>query len=143
MRDRFNSWVLILAASSLLAGGCRSTRPTEASLDAADTNRPPETKILSDDTSSESLAEAHARYATAVIQELNGDADGALKEYYAAALEDLDNESLLLEVSRRLLQAKQPEKALELLKRTTARPNAAGTLYAQLGIIYSRLGKTD
>ena len=67
----------------------------------------------------------------------------ATEEYYQAALLDPDDEALILEVSRRLLQNKQPEKALEVATRAAARPNASGQIYARLGLIYSQLGKPD
>ena len=53
------------------------------------------------------------------------------------------DEALVLEVSRRLLQAKQPERALEIVKRAAAQPDASGEIYARLGLIYSQLGKPD
>ena len=64
-----------------------------------------------------------------------------MEEYYQAAMLDPDDESLILEVSRRLLQNKQPEKALEVATRAAARPNASGRIYARLGLIYAQLGK--
>ena len=56
---------------------------------------------------------------------------------------DPDDETLILEVSRRLLQSKQPERALEIVTRATAQPDASGQIYARLGLIYSQLGKPD
>ena len=49
----------------------------------------------------------------------------------------------ILEVSRRLLQSKQPERALEIVKRAAAQPDASGQIYARLGLIYSQLGKPE
>ena len=96
-----------------------------------------------DERSSQKVAEAHAHYAAAVIHEMDGEPRAALEEYYQAALLDPDDEALILEVSRRLLQNKQPEKALEITARAAARPDASGQIYARLGLIYSQLGKTD
>jgi tetratricopeptide (TPR) repeat protein len=42
-----------------------------------------------------------------------------------------------------LLQAKQPDRALTLLLRATAQPDASGQLYARLGLVYTQLGKPD
>ena len=69
--------------------------------------------------------------------------EAALKEYALAAIKDPENEALVLEVSRRFLQNKQPEKALEVLSRAAARPNASAAVLARLGIVYSQLGKAD
>ena len=66
-----------------------------------------------------------------------------MEEYYQAAMLDPGDEALVLEVSRRLLQDKQPERALEIVKRAAARPDASGEIYARLGLIYSQLGKPD
>ena len=96
-----------------------------------------------DELSAQSRAEAHARYAAGVIRDMNDDRKGALDEYCQAAQMDPDDESLILEVSRRLLQSKQPERALEIVKRATAQPDASGQLYARLGLIYSQLGKNE
>jgi tetratricopeptide (TPR) repeat protein len=96
-----------------------------------------------DERSVQRRAEAHAHYAAGVIREMNDDQKGALDEYCQAAMLDPDDESLILEVSRRLLQSKQPERALEIVKCATARPGASGQLYARLGLIYSQLGKNE
>jgi len=96
-----------------------------------------------DELSAQSRAEAHARYAAGVIRDMNDDRKGALDEYCQAAQMDPDDESLILEVSRRLLQSKQPERALEIVKCATAQPDASGQLYARLGLIYSQLGKNE
>jgi tetratricopeptide (TPR) repeat protein len=135
MLFRFCLWALILTAGGALVGGCRSPQTADANGSA---RRPAARSISSEDRS---LAQAH--YATAVIHELNSEQEAALNEYDAAAFKDPDDAALQLEVSRRLVLAKQPEKALELLTRATARPNASAALYAQLGGIYSRLGQFD
>ena len=62
---------------------------------------------------------------------------------YESACKDLDNEPLILEVSRRLLQAKRNDKALDLVSRATARRNASGILFARLGFIHAQMEKPD
>ena len=91
----------------------------------------------------EKLAKAHAHYAAGVIHELNDEVALALEEFSKAALADLDDESLVLNVSGRFLSRKQPERALALLTNATVRPSASGALFARLGLVYLRLGKTD
>ncbi len=147
--------ILVIAASSLLVAGChvptrntgtrqespaaRATKARGASEDPV----APDPGVAATSRTEKELIEAHAHYAQAVIHELNNDQEHALKEYYEAARSDLANEALTLEVSRRLLQARQTEKAQELLIQATARPGASDVLYAQLGFVYSRLGKPD
>jgi len=93
--------------------------------------------------SAEKTAQAHAHYASAVIHEMNDETEAALEDYLKAALDDLTDEDLVLEVSRRLIQNKQLEKALELLSRAAAEPGAPGSIFARLGIVYGQLGKFD
>ena len=95
------------------------------------------------DGSLQKLAEAHAHYAAGVVEEVDEQPEAALKQYFQAALKDSENESLVLDVSRRFLQNKQPQQALELLSRAAARPNASGAIFAHLGFVYSQLGKFD
>ena len=49
----------------------------------------------------EKLAQAHAHYGAGVIHEMNDEEDAALSEYRLAALNDPENEQLVMEVSRR------------------------------------------
>lgn len=124
-----------------LMTGCGSAHPRPSSADSKSASlaaaRSPAPKPAG------KLAEAHAHFGAAVIAEMNDDTETALKEYYSAAFNDPDNEQLCLEVSRRFLQHKQPEKALELLARTAERPNASGIIYARLSLVYSELGRRD
>ena len=125
----------LLVAAALLAGGCATLRPP------GEYRESPEE--MKDEAALESRAAAHAHYAAAVIHEMNDERNEALAEYFKAAVCDLDNETLTLEVSRRLLLAGQNERALELLLAATARPNAPGPVFARLGLVYSQLGKVS
>jgi tetratricopeptide (TPR) repeat protein len=88
-------------------------------------------------------AAAHAHYSAAVIHEMNDEQEDALREYCLAAIGDLDNEGLILEVSRKLMVRKEFEKAAQLVLKATERPGASAALYARLGLLYGQLGKTD
>jgi len=127
----------------MLLPGCGLMHPGSASVQRWSTAtlesgvRPP-----ANQSSEEDVTEAHAHYGAGVIHEMNEEPELALQEYYEAALKDPANESLVLTVSRRLLLANQLDKALELLTRAAARPGASGALYARLGVVYSRLGKS-
>src|SRR5437899_10725252 len=70
-------------------------------------------------------AEAQARYANAVLHDWNEEAELAAEEYFKAAMADPANQELVLEVSHRLLQLKQNDKAVEVLIKATAMPNAS------------------
>jgi tetratricopeptide (TPR) repeat protein len=122
--------------------GCRNPRPSggaPASRSVAITNIAPAQAVVSENA----LVAAHAHYATAVAAEARDAQETALDEYSAAAINDPTNESLLLEVSQRMLEAGEPRRAVELLTNATARAQAPGSLYAVLGFIYSRLGELN
>jgi tetratricopeptide (TPR) repeat protein len=142
MLRRYWIWGTILATSGLLVAGCgsapgRKAAPLQAH-SAVSIKRE-----RAEDQSAARRAEAHAHYAAAVIHEMENEARAATDEYCQAAMLDPDDEALILEVSGRLLQNKQAEKALEITTRAAARPNAAGQIYARLGLIYAQLGKAD
>ena len=137
-------WYLGLGlAGSMLMAGCH--HPTAAHSPKAAEPRVDvtEDKPVKKTSEPDRLAEAHAHYAAAVIHDMNEEPEAALEEYYKAAKGDPDNETLTLEVARRFQQSKQPEKALDLLVRSAARPDASGAVFAQLGFIYSQVGKFD
>jgi tetratricopeptide (TPR) repeat protein len=96
-----------------------------------------------DDRTVEKLAQAHAHYAAGIIDELNEKPEAALEQYSQAVAKDPDNETLALDLARKLVQNKQPEKALELLSKSASRPKASATVFAQLGFVLAQLGKTD
>lgn len=89
------------------------------------------------------LAQAHAHYGAALVHELSGEPAAALENFRAAAWDDPDNAGLVLEVTRRFLQASQPQNALAILTNATARADAPGELFAQLGAVYAQLGQPD
>ena len=126
----------------MLVAGCGSA-PGRKRTPRAESVAAAAKREKADERSVQRRAEAHAHYATAVIREMSGDQKGALDEYCQAAMLDSGDESLILEVSRRLLQSKQPERALEIVKRATEEPDASGQLCARLGLIYAQLGKQD
>jgi Tfp pilus assembly protein PilF len=87
--------------------------------------------------------EAQARFGAGLLSELDQDANGALEHYYRSALADPSHEALVLDVARRLLQQKDADRAIQLLTRATAVPNASGLAYAYLGVAYAQTGKND
>src|SRR5580765_7270797 len=134
---------VVLATTLIVGSGCRSA----AARNDADSDQSVASSGSGSNSHSASAtgqaAKAHAHYAAGVIHDINEEGDAALEEYYQAALADPDNDVLTLEVSRRFTQNKQPEKALELLTRAAARPNAPGAIFANLGFVYLQLGKQE
>lgn len=140
MLCRYRSWGALLL-SGVLAGGCQS-RPAQASKPPAE-EVPAVAGRSAADRPAEKAAQAHAHYAAAVIHEMNDETEAALEDYFKAAMDDPTDEALVLEVSRRFIQNKQLEKALELLTRAAGQPDASGAIFARLGIVYGQLGKSD
>ena len=127
--------------SGFIAVGCQS-RPAHVSRPAAeDTAAAPTRGGI--DVPAEKVAQAHAHYSSAVIHDMNDETEAALEDYFKAACDDPQDEGLVLEVSRRLIQNKQLEKALDVLSRAAVRPDASGMIFARLGIVYGQLGKYD
>ena len=74
---------------------------------------------------------------------MDNEPEAAIEEYYKAALNDPDNDSLVVDIAGRFLQQKKPEKARDILARAAERPNASAAVYALLGIVYQQLGRHD
>src|SRR5258708_6598297 len=144
MRHRCYIGAAIVAVSWGLWAGCRSSAPA-AKARGAQPAAAASSSLPSDDASLEKLAEAHAHYSLGIIHALDEEPEQALEEYSKAAMEDPANEELVLELTRRYLQHREPEneKALEVLLRAIAVPEASGALFARLALVYSREGKND
>ena len=136
MLHRSWHWATLWAIGIALLAGCRSVPGSAGATSSREQTEPSE-------TAAEKAAAAHAHYAAGVIEEMNGKTEAALQEYHTAALQDPGNEWLILETSRRFLQNKQPEKALEVLTRAADQPGASGAVYARLGMVYAQLGKVE
>ncbi|HXJ60523.1 MAG TPA: tetratricopeptide repeat protein [Verrucomicrobiae bacterium] len=146
---------LSLWLSLLLLAGCAAPRPKPAESDSPADNAVSEAATA--DYSSEAVkarVESLARYTAAIVHEQDDEPELAAEECYRAALADPSNEDLVLEATGRLLRLRPGEttrdkaeaareKAAELLKKATARPNASGALFARLGLLYSIMGKKD
>jgi len=87
-------------------------------------------------------AEASAHFGAGVIHALKEEPAEAADEFAQATRKDPGNEELVMEVSRRLVQMRQIERAREIVERAAARPKASAELLARLGFIYSQLGQT-
>lgn len=88
-------------------------------------------------------AGGYAHYSMGVIHELNERKDEALKAYQQAVEADPRNVDMLLDISRRFIRQKQPEKALELLTRAADLPDASGDVFSQMAFVYGQLGRVE
>lgn len=94
----------------------------------------------------ERRAAAHAAFAAAMIQQEESGITSALELFRKSLENDPDNITLAIDLSRRLIERKEREAALEVLKRSA--PKAAGTELAStfqslLGVVYAQLGKRE
>lgn len=135
--------LIFFAAGGFFFSGCSSTKldsPPDGALkiSSAETAR-----VAANNIATEKRSEAFARFATGISYEINDQSDLALKEFYQAAMADPSNEPLALDLSRRFLQKKQPEKAIEVLLKSAERTEASGSIFSLLGRSYLAVGKTN
>src|SRR5690242_6817025 len=129
MLSRCWFWSAVVVVGALLPG-CQS-RPVQKSTPASRVADSDSIRAGGIDRPAEKAAQAHAHYAAAIIHDMNDETEAALEDYYKAASDDPQDEALVLEVSRRLIQNKRLDKALEVLTRAAAEPNASGEVYAR------------
>jgi len=130
----------------LIAAGCSSTSsqllPIRAPKDSGLPAAIPAPAASSSKVSDEARAEAHAHFAAGVVHELNGRTDEALSEFNLATGKDFANEWLVLEVTRRIINARRWDDAAQILTRAVATGQMSGAVYARLGMVYAQQGKT-
>jgi tetratricopeptide (TPR) repeat protein len=91
----------------------------------------------------EPSTEAIAHFAAGVSYEANTNNALALSHFEQAALADPGNEPLVIELSRQYLATKQNQKALNLLTKAAAHPNATPEVYGWFAEAYLKSGKTN
>lgn len=91
----------------------------------------------------EKRVEALSHFAAGLSHELNNRQREATDEFLKAAQGDPSNESLMLDVSRRLLREQRVAEATNLLKKATAAKDAPGQYFAWLGLAYLQAGQTN
>jgi tetratricopeptide (TPR) repeat protein len=138
-------WLVLIGC--LAAAGCTAARrgkaPSSSSPAARTAAGAREGRNEYSAAAIERRVEAQARYAAALLHDFNEEPEAATEDFRKAALADLDNEALVLEVSARLLRFKQHAPAIDLLQQAAARPEASGLIDAQLGLACALAGKKD
>ncbi len=86
---------------------------------------------------------AQAHYGSGIIHLMNRESEAAFKEFRLALTEDPSAEDMAIDLSKKYLEAKEPQKAAELLNLAAARPTSTAAVFTWLGIAYSQLGKTN
>ena len=139
------SWPVLTVVWALWAAACST--PQRPPSTAAQKTRPvaekPAAKSKSTTAQDQPIpVQAIAHYAAGLTYDLNGQAELAMNEYSAAALANPSHEPVVVEAIRRFIRARKPDKAIEILTRATASPNASGALYSWLGLAYGQAGQT-
>jgi tetratricopeptide (TPR) repeat protein len=147
LRRFLHGLTVLLTTCSVALVGCSSPSAKQSTSTTASSTSKVSAKAATEagelTLSEGKLAEAHAHYAQGVVYDMQDEPEKALEEYSQSAIKDPANDELVLEISRRYLQLKQTDKALEVLTNAVASPEASGAVYARLGMVYSRLGKDD
>ena len=127
-----------LLAFLLLLSGCARLEKTKAPTLA-------ETKIVAvkEDAETARRIDALAQFATGIHHELNDETREANERFLKAALADLENETLVLDVARRLVRDGENERAIDLLTKAAGQPQPPGSVYAWLGLAYLQVGRTN
>jgi tetratricopeptide (TPR) repeat protein len=145
MTIRLSLCVTALVLSGSLLTGCSALSKPSAGQNAQRGAIQPSAisrKASTAEAETERRIRTIAHYATGLSYELNDQPELALDEFLKAAELDPANEPIVLEAAQRCIRAKKPERAVELLTRATALPNASGALYSLLGLAYSEAGQS-
>ena len=125
---------LAISLACLFLTSCATTPSLKISSDSTAEPDPAETRRL------EVLAESHAHFAAAIVYEVNENSAAAFNEFFLAAKLNQTDADLLAEVSNRLIEGRQFERALQVLKWAVGLPNIDDSLFVRLGFVYSQLG---
>lgn len=132
MKLRLSHILLGAIASLVLVTGCHSSRQVFTASRAAE----PDSEV-------DRRAKAHAYYSQAVVLDMQKRNDEGLEAYHKAAELDPSNEELVVQVARRWLLLKKPDRAIELLKVAAAQSDSTAMMDVLLGTAYANSGKTN
>ena len=90
-----------------------------------------------------SRVEALSRFATAVHLELEGEGEEATEQYLKAAAADPENENLVLDVARRLIQEQKSAEAISFLEERRDDWKDSGEIHGLLALAYHQAGQTN
>jgi tetratricopeptide (TPR) repeat protein len=133
----------VVALALFLGHGCttRSSSGYEStSARGLFSSRTARQNALLEDPPFEHRVHAYTEYALAISAEINDRPEEALDHYFAAAMAQPNHRDLVVQVTGRLLQARQGARAIELLRRATSLPAAPAEFHAWLGFAYATQG---
>ncbi len=133
----------LVVVTAVLAGCATSSRPSPPRAGLPATRSPVPATTAASPAALEQRAQAYAHFSTALVREMNGQAEQAQDEFWLAAKSDPGNEHLVIDLAHRFLQRQQAEKAIELLTQSAAQPEASGQVHGWLGFALAQTGKTN
>ena len=136
MGKRIRNWILLLTTGSLLLSGCSTFSPKFGAIRADESQK--RQSRTEDSADFRIPVEAVAHFATALTYDLDGRQAEALEEYAQAASQDPGYEPVVIESARRYIRAREPEKAVSILKRASEEKDASGRIFAWLGLAYGQ-----
>ena len=116
---------------------CVATRSTKSSPNPVTETISPDTRDLQD------VAESHAHFAAGIVHAMNDESAAAYNEFFLAAKLNPKDADLLAEVSNRLIEGRQFERALQVLKWAADLPDVDDLVFVRLGFVYSQLGQNE
>lgn len=141
MKPHFQNWWEAVAIAGLLLVGCSTVPRQHGSVGtAADENAA--AARLSEEQLEQRVASA-AHFATAISLDLQEKSDQALEYYWKAAQANPAYEPLALEVGRRMIRAKDFDRAIDVLSKASQSKTASAALHAWLGVAYAQAGQTN
>lgn len=139
--NRFGA-ALMAALLFIALAGCASSKNHSTAKASPKTKSPDKSEAAFPPVAEQTL-ESYAHFATGLSLDMRDDPNGALDEYLQAANANPSEEPLVLDVARRLLRTKQSDKAIALLNKAAAQPNASGLVNSWLGLAYASVGETN
>lgn len=147
MSQWFKVILALVLAGPVLGTGCRVTEPAARAPAEAEASPKESAALIRAAAAREEAIEQRVRvfanFLTGLSLELNNKPDEALDHYYESALADPSQDELVLEVSRRLLQRQEADKAITLLERAVARPGSPALLNVHLGLAFAQAGQPE
>ena len=138
------NWLRVLAvAAAVSLVGCAPTAKTAPGKAAKGSSAKAKEPARTSDELTEARIEALTHFSAGVSLDLRGKPREAVEEFRKSALADPGNEPLVTEIARRLLRARQTDKAVEVLEAAAKQPKPAPMIFVLLGAAYGQLGKTD
>jgi len=137
-------WGILFAALALwgiTAGslGCRSSgdgsRAGQPRVIRA--GQPYDTPELELSEADERQIEAHARFAAGWVEDLAESPERAIEHFQIAATLDPENDRLVLDSARKLIDLGRLDDARKLLEKSASRTNASGMVWGSLGLVHA------